>query len=123
MRLDRNDFLAQVTTRLGLARIDALAWVGLATAYALLATLSLHIAAIPDTTAYWPSTGLVFAAAALWGPRFWPAVQSAFDAFKAVRLRSPLSIVPAGIMVPAFPRRSRPWLLTTAAHGGLGPTT
>ena len=25
---------------------------------------------------------------------------------------------PAGIMVPTFPRRSRPWLLTTAARGG-----
>src|SRR5262249_41973584 len=37
----------------------------------------------------------------------------------AVRLRSPLSTVPAGIMVPTFPRRSRPWLLTTAACGRL----
>jgi hypothetical protein len=42
------------------------------------------------------------------------------NASSAVRLRSPLSTVPAGIIVPAFPQRSPPWLLTTAACGGLG---
>jgi len=31
--------------------------------------------------------------------------------------------VPAGIIVPAFPQRSPPWLLTTAACGGLGSAT
>ena len=35
-------------------------------------------------------------------------------------MRSPLSTVPAGIIVPAFPQRSPPSLLTTAACGGLG---
>ena len=35
-------------------------------------------------------------------------------------MRSPLSTVPAGIIVPTFPQRSPPWLLTTAACGGLG---
>ena len=43
-----------------------------------------------------------------------------FDASAAVRLRSPLSTVPAGIIVPTFPQRSPPLLLTTAACGGLG---
>jgi hypothetical protein len=28
--------------------------------------------------------------------------------------------VPAGIIVPTFPQRSPPWLLTKAARGGLG---
>jgi IS30 family transposase len=32
------------------------------------------------------------------------------NASSAVRLRSPLSTVPAGIIVPAFPQRSPPWL-------------
>ncbi len=49
--------------------------------------------------------------------------QSAFDASKAVRLRSSLAIVPAGIIVPTFPRRSRPRLLTTPARGGLRSAT
>ena len=44
---------------------------------------------------------------------------SLFDTSSAVRLRSPLSTVPAGIIVPAFPQRSPPLLLTTAACGGL----
>ncbi len=35
-------------------------------------------------------------------------------------LRSPLSTVPAGIIVPAVPQRSPPSLFTTAACGGLG---
>src|SRR5262245_48531434 len=48
---------------------------------------------------------------------------TAFDASDAARLRSPLSIMPAGIIVPTFPRRSRPWLLTTVARGGLGSAT
>ena len=43
-----------------------------------------------------------------------------FDASSAVRLRSPLSTVPVGVIAPTFPRRSRPWLLTKAARGGLG---
>ena len=37
----------------------------------------------------------------------------------AVRLHSPLSTLPAGILVPTFPQRSPPLLLTTAACGGL----
>ena len=37
-----------------------------------------------------------------------------------VRLRSPLSTLPAGIIVPAFPQRSPPSLFTTAVCGGLG---
>jgi PAS domain S-box-containing protein len=73
MRLDRDDFLAQVA-RLGPARKDAVAWVGLAAAYAGLAALSLQVFAIPDATAFSPSTGLVFAAAALWGTRVWPVI-------------------------------------------------
>src|ERR1035437_738181 len=40
-----------------------------------------------------------------------------------VRLRSPLSTVPAGIIVPTFPQRSPPWFLTKAARGGLGSAT
>jgi hypothetical protein len=47
-------------------------------------------------------------------------VYAAFDTSSAVRLRSPLSTLPAGIIVPAFPRRSPPRLLTAAARGGLG---
>ena len=47
-------------------------------------------------------------------------VQSDFDASSVVRLRSPLSTLPAGIIVPTFPQRSPPWLLTTAACGSLG---
>jgi hypothetical protein len=35
-------------------------------------------------------------------------------------LRSPLSTLPARIIVPAFPQRSPPRLLTAAACGGLG---
>src|SRR6266852_5054015 len=35
------------------------------------------------------------------------------------RLRSPLSTLPDGIMSRPFPQRSPPWLLTTAACGGL----
>jgi len=38
-------------------------------------------------------------------------------------LRSPLSTVPAGIIVPTFPQRSLPWLLAKAACGGLGSAT
>jgi len=38
-------------------------------------------------------------------------------------LRSPLSTIPAGIIVPTFPRRSPPRLLTAAARGGLGSAT
>ena len=45
---------------------------------------------------------------------------TAFDTSSTVRLRSPLSTVPAGIIVPAFPQRSPPRLLTAAACGGLG---
>jgi hypothetical protein len=45
------------------------------------------------------------------------------DASEAVCLRSPLSTMPAGIIVPAFPRRSPPRLLTAAARGGLGSAT
>jgi hypothetical protein len=37
-----------------------------------------------------------------------PAHSSAFDTSLTVRLRSPLSTVPAGIIVPAFPQRSPP---------------
>src|SRR5262249_3625066 len=37
----------------------------------------------------------------------------------AVRLRSPLSTMPARILSRRFPQRSPPWLLTTAACGGL----
>jgi hypothetical protein len=44
---------------------------------------------------------------------------SLFDTSSAVCLRSPLSTVPAGIIVPAFPQRSPPLLLTMAACGGL----
>src|ERR1700681_1614359 len=33
--------------------------------------------------------------------------------------RSPLSIIPIGIFVSTLPQRSPPWLLTTAACGGL----
>src|SRR5262249_3970422 len=36
---------------------------------------------------------------------------------------SPLSVVPPGIIAPTFPPRSRPWLLTKAACGGLGSAT
>src|SRR5262252_4280600 len=36
-----------------------------------------------------------------------------------VRLRSPLSTLPDGIMSRLFRKRSPPWLLTTAACGGL----
>ena len=50
-------------------------------------------------------------------------VYVAFDASEAVRLRSPLSTVPAGIIAPTFPRRSPPRLLTTAARGSLGSAT
>jgi len=46
-----------------------------------------------------------------------------FDASAAVRLRSPLSTLPAGIIVPAFPRRSPPRLLAEAARGSLGSAT
>lgn len=35
----------------------------------------------------------------------------------------PLSTVPAGIIVPRFPQRSPPSVLTKAARGGLGPAT
>src|SRR5205823_15005195 len=38
-----------------------------------------------------------------------------------VRLRSPLSTVPAGIIAPAFPQRSPPRHLAAAACGGLRP--
>ena len=51
-------------------------------------------------------------------PRFWHRL-TAFDTSAAVRLRSPLSTVPAGIIVLAFPQRSPPRLLTAAACGGL----
>ena len=44
---------------------------------------------------------------------------SLFDTSSAVCLRSPLSTVPAEIIVPALPQRSPPLLLTTAACGGL----
>jgi hypothetical protein len=43
-----------------------------------------------------------------------------FDASAAVRLRPPLSTIPAGIIVPTFPRCSPPQLLAAAARGGLG---
>ena len=46
-----------------------------------------------------------------------------FDTSTAVRLRSPLSITPTGILGPPFPQRSPPWLLPTAACGGLRSTT
>src|SRR5262245_33756988 len=51
-------------------------------------------------------------------PRFWHRL-TAFDTSAAVRLRSPLSTVPDGIIVLAFPQRSPPRLLTAAACGGL----
>src|SRR5262245_55576316 len=73
MRLDRKDFLAQAA-RLGPARKDVVAWVGLAAAYAGLAALSLQVSALPDAIAFSPSTGVVFAAAALWRTRVWPVV-------------------------------------------------
>jgi PAS domain S-box-containing protein len=74
MRLDGIGPLAQAMARLSPAWRHAVAGAGLAVAYAALATLSLRVAAIPDATAFWPCTGLVFAAAALWGPRLWPAI-------------------------------------------------
>ncbi len=40
-----------------------------------------------------------------------------FDTSAVARLRSPLSTVLAGIIVPTFPQRSLPWLLTAAACG------
>ena len=51
-------------------------------------------------------------------PNDWPGAD-----LSTVRLRSPLSTVPAGIAVPTFPQRSPPWLLTKAARGGLGSAT
>ena len=44
---------------------------------------------------------------------------SAFDTSSTVCFRSPLSTLPAGIIVPAFPQRSPPRYLTAAACGGL----
>src|SRR5215469_10775755 len=44
----------------------------------------------------------------------------AFDTSSTVCLRSPLSTLPAGIIVPAFPQRSPPRRLIAAACGGLG---
>src|SRR5256885_11302558 len=38
-------------------------------------------------------------------PAVWTSLNPAFDASEAVRLRSPLSILPAGIIAPTFPRR------------------
>jgi hypothetical protein len=45
------------------------------------------------------------------------------DTSATVRLRSLLSTLPAGIIVPTFPQRSPPRLLTAAACGGLGSAT
>jgi hypothetical protein len=45
---------------------------------------------------------------------------SDFDTSSAVRLRLPLSTVPAGIIIPAFPQRSPPRLLTAATCAGFG---
>jgi hypothetical protein len=42
---------------------------------------------------------------------------------RLLSLRSPLSTLPAGIIVPTFLQRSPPWLLTTAACSGLGSAT
>jgi hypothetical protein len=44
------------------------------------------------------------------------------DTSSTVRLRSPLSTVPAGIIVPAFPQLTTV-ALTKAARGGLGSAT
>src|SRR5216684_7678830 len=50
------------------------------------------------------------------------AGDAAFDTSSAVCLRSPLSTMPAGIIVPAFPQRSPPRHLIAAACGGLRST-
>jgi signal transduction histidine kinase/CheY-like chemotaxis protein/integral membrane sensor domain MASE1 len=113
MRLDGNDPPAQVTTRLSPAWNYALAGVGLAAAYALLAKLSLHVSAIPDATAFWPCTGLVFAAAALWGPRFWPAIlaggliayavgDAPLGAVMALALGNAFQLAAAGLLFERF---------------------
>ena len=57
-----------------------------------------------------------------------PQLKAALKAAKQARCevavaKLDLSIMPAGITVPTFLRRSRPWLLTTAARGGLGSVT
>jgi PAS domain S-box-containing protein len=113
MRLDGNDPPAQVTARLSPAWNYALAGVGLAAAYALLAKLSLHVSAIPDATAFWPSTGLVFAAAALWGPRLWPAIlagglvayaigDAPLGVVMALALGNAFQLVAAGLLFDRF---------------------
>src|ERR1700681_3524054 len=40
-----------------------------------------------------------------------------------VKFERRLTTVPAGIIVPTFPQRSPPWLLTKAARGGLASAT
>ena len=112
MRLDRNDFLAQAA-RLGPARKDAVAWVGLAAAYAGLAALNLQVSALPDAVAFSPSTGLVFAAAALWRARVWPVVpaggvlayavgEAPLGVVTVLALINTLQLVAAGLLFDRF---------------------